>query len=107
MSPRSARSNRFRSSAPNTRALTLNWSTFMESVVEDEEMMDNNDIKVNFIEDSDSTEWTLWKEVKQNKKFPAATNFTEYELLDIWYEMQPHIEEQKTRGPKCQILMAV
>ena len=57
MSPRSTRSNRFRSPAPNTRALTLNWSAFMESVVEDEEMIDNNDISVNFIEeDSDSIE---------------------------------------------------
>ena len=46
---------------------------------------------VNVIEeDFDSIEGVLWKEVRQNKK---ATNFTE--LLDIWYDMQPHIEEQE------------
>ena len=40
-------------------------------------------------------EGKLWKELKENKKFLEATNFTESELLDIWYDMQPHIEEQE------------
>ena len=91
MLPRSVKDNLFRSPASDIRPLNLNWSIFMESIAEDEEIVNNNNINVNVIEeDFDSIEGVLWKEVRQNKK---ATNFTE--LLDIWYDMQPHIEEQE------------
>ena len=88
MLPRSVKDNLFRSPASDIRPLNLNWSIFMESIAEDEEIVNNNNINVNVIEeDFDSIEGVLWKEVRQNKK---ATNFTE--LLDIWYA---HIEEQE------------
>ena len=89
----------------NIRPLNLNWSAFMSSIVENDAIYDEiaNNINVNVAvieEDSDVVEGILWEEVRQNNKFFEATNS---ELLDIWYDMQPHIEEQKTRDPKPQV----
>ena len=41
--------------------------------------------------------------MRENEKFLEATNFTENELLDIWYDMLPQIEKQRTRGPKPKV----
>jgi hypothetical protein len=89
----------------NTRPLNLNWSAFMSSIAENDavydEITNNNNINVHVNVIENAVEGILWEEVRQNNKFFKATNS---ELLDIWYDMQPHIEEQKTRGLKCQIL---
>ena len=77
-----------------------NWSVFMKSIVENNAASNKiaNSINISVI-----VEGMFWKEVRENEKFLETTNFTEHELLDIWYDMQPQIEEQRTRGPKPKV----
>ena len=78
----------------------------MKSIVENNAASNKiaNSINISVIEeDSDIIEGMFWKEVRENEKFLETTNFTEHELLDIWYDMQPQIEEQRTRGPKPKV----
>ena len=74
-----------------------NWSVFMKSIVENNAASNKiaNSINISVI-----VEGMFWKEVRENEKFLETTNFTEHELLDIWYDMQPQIEEQEVQSVK-------
>ena len=50
MSPRSAKSNKLRSSAPNTRPLNHNWSGFMKSIAKDNAAYDKISVDVDVME---------------------------------------------------------
>lgn len=82
---------------------SLNWNALMDVVEHEEQemqrLMQAGPVPDDQLEREYITEGKLWSQIRTDKKFVECTNFTELELLNLWYDMQPFIQAAHTRGP--------
>jgi hypothetical protein len=70
----------------------------VESRIQEEQNIRSNYTRPHESETNEA-EGTIYSILQQTRQFVVLTNFTEYEILDIWYDMRKHIAAQKRRGP--------
>lgn len=83
-----------------------NWGAVREAVNQirqENQQILANEVNLQEDEPEEEPEGTIWAELQEEDHCLLSTGFTREEIWNFWCNLQPHMEAQRTRGPKPKI----